>query len=434
MDVIAIFAIIAGVVFLGFISELIFKKTKIPDVILLIGVGIIIGSILKWANADTFGEGSSLFTTFALVFILFQGALNIDFKTLFKSLSDTLIVTVLNFILSVLVSSGIVYVLYQDVLISILIGMIIAGTSSAVVIPLVNNIEISEKNKLILTLESAISDVLCIIGALTVLQIMETGDIVASQVFKNILSSFSLALVVGMIFGIVWIVLMHKFDVLSRAYMVTVAVVIGLYAFVESSFVGASGAIAALAFGLLLGNSRTILIMINGSNMEKNPDKENADDPNERVIKTVLSSDAKNFYSEISFFVKTFFFVYLGILIDFSDPMVFLYGAILTLGIYLVRPLAVAIVFNKKGLETRDRTFLEILIPKGLAAAVLAQLSIQTGLIVGQAASFVNMILSVVLISILMTSILLFLTEKGIFKGFYFFIHKEREIEESAKK
>lgn len=418
MDVISVFGVISAIVVLGFFSELIFRKTKIPDVIILIGVGILIGTILKWVHADAFGEGSKLFTTFALVFILFQGALNIDFKTLFRSLSDTLKLTVFSFVLTVIVTAGITYFFYKDILISLLTGMIVGGTSSAVVIPLVNNIEIADKYGFILTIESAISDVLCIIGALTILQILETGNVVASEVFKSILSSFSLAIVLGIVVGIFWIIMLHKFEQLSKSYLVTVAVVIGLYAFVESSYVEASGAIAALSFGLLLGNSRSILKMTNGKK------RSNDEDPNSKVIRSVLSSDAKNFYSEISFFVKTFFFIYLGILIDFSNPIIFVYGGVLTLGIFLVRPIAVNLIFRKKNMDIKEKTFLEILVPKGLAAAVLAQISIQTGLLEGFSAMFVNLILSVVLISILMTSVLIFFTEKNWFKGFFFFTNK----------
>ena len=88
-DVVSIFGVIAAIVFLGFISDLIFRKTNIPDVIFLIFTGIMIATVLKWVSPATFGSGSRLFTTFALVFILFQGALSMNFKTLLKSLSNT---------------------------------------------------------------------------------------------------------------------------------------------------------------------------------------------------------------------------------------------------------------------------------------------------------------------------------------------------------
>ena len=423
VDVVATLAVIAGIVFLGYFAELIFKKTNIPDVLILICVGIFIGSFLDWTDASAFGESASLFTTFALIFILFQGALSIEFKTLIKSLGSALSLTILNFIFTVGAVSAVAYFLLQyDMMLSILVGMILGGTSSAVVIPLVSSIEnVKEKYKLALTLESALSDVLCIIGTLTILQIMLTGEIIASSIFNSILSSFSLALVVGVIWGIVWVFTLNRFQNLTTSYMLTIASVIALFAFVESNYVGASGAIAALSFGLVLGNARTLLEKTNKVDVETVEVKKGRkiEEVQRKHINTILTPSAKDFYSEISFFVKTFFFVYLGILIDFSNVEIFLYGLLLTAAIFLVRPFAVKIIFGSEKPETLDRTLLEILIPKGLAAAVLAGVAVQSGVLGDLASSFTTMILSVVLISILFTSILMLLAQHNIFKGFF---------------
>ena len=94
MEIISVLTIISGIIILGFLSEFIFKKTNIPDVLFLIIVGIIIGSGLKWIKAEEFGFGAELFTTFALIFILFQGAINLDFRTIMKNLLKTLKLTI----------------------------------------------------------------------------------------------------------------------------------------------------------------------------------------------------------------------------------------------------------------------------------------------------------------------------------------------------
>lgn len=418
MDAIAVFAVIAGIVILGYVAEFIFRSTNIPDVLLLIGIGILIGSVLNWADPRSFGFGSELFTTFALVFILFQGALSLDIKALIRSLSDTFALTLLNFIITVSVIGLISYYLGYDLLTAILIGTILGGTSSAVVIPLVRNLPVSERHSTVLTLESVISDVFCIVGAITVLEIIETGKIVASGIFNSVLSSFSLALVVGFAVGLVWIILLNKYESLERSYLMTIAIVIGLYAFVESAFVNASGPVAALAFGLVLGNSKTIL-SISATKRKKHGEEDTG--------KNVLLPSAKNFYSEISFFVKTFFFVYLGLLFDFSNPQALLYGLILTLATFIMRPITVWAVYGKAKFENMERVFLEIMMPKGLAAAVLAGIAVQSGLLGAELSAFVNMILSVVFFSILFTSTLIFFTHKGWFRGFIPFIHPRVE-------
>ena len=116
MDIIATFGVIAGIVFLGYFAELIFKRANIPDVIFLIGAGILMGTVFNIASPADFGEGAKLFTTFALIFILFQGALNMDFKTLFKSLPKTMALTVLTFIFTVIIVTAVSFLIYQDIL------------------------------------------------------------------------------------------------------------------------------------------------------------------------------------------------------------------------------------------------------------------------------------------------------------------------------
>ncbi len=417
MDIITTLFVISGIMFIGFLAETIFKKTNIPDVLLLIGVGVLMSTILGWTNKDVLQAGAPLFTTFALVFVLFQGALSINFVTLVKSLPSTFKLTIINFIFTVIIVAIIANVGFGYTFhLALLIGMILGGTSSAVVIPLVNNVEIKEKYSSVLTLESALSDVLCIIGTITVLEIISTGKVLAENIFKSVFTSFSLAIVAGILVGVLWVFLLNKSDHLAKSYMMTIAVVVALYALVESPLIEASGAIAALVFGLILGNSRSLLKLKKRKKSEE-----------EERITSVVSFSAKNFYSEISFFVKTFFFVYLGILIDFSNPYIFIYGAILTLGIFLVRPFAVRLVFPKPNVPEKERTLLEVLIPKGLAAAVLAGVAVQSGVLNGNEAIFTNTVLSVVLLSIILTSVLIFLTENEKFKGFIRILHPKEK-------
>lgn len=409
-DVLFTFSIIAVIIILGYLTELLFKKTGVPDVLFLIGAGIFLNSVLGWVDQSQFGFGAEVFATFALIFILFQGSLNIEFKTLFATFRHTTVLTVLSFILTTTIVTLIcMFFLGLPFSLSLLVGMALGGTSSAVVIPLVNNLDsVHKRHKLILTVESAISDVLVIIGALTIIGISLTGNVDGAAIFRDILSSFSLAIVVGFLVGLLWIHLVRKSHSLRYSYILTIAVLIGLYAFVESPLIGASGAIAALAFGLALGNSK---YLISALYQTKKSDEDN------KVLSNVLSPSAKTFYEEISFFVKVFFFVYLGILMDFSNLGVYLWAAVITLAIYLIRPIAVSLCFRKEKLDVQTRTGLEVLIPKGLAAAVLAQLAVARGVPGGE--KIVPIILAVIFLSIVLSAVLIFLSSKNLFKGFY---------------
>ena len=206
MDLLTLFALIAGIIIIGYFAELLFKKTHIPDVLLLIGVGIAIRFFFPIIDPLEFGMSATLFTTFALIYLLFQGALAIDFDSLFKSVKSASLLTIVSFVFTTLTASILSIILLGfSIPLALLFGMILGGTSSAVVIPLVKILPLQKKYGSSLILESAISDVLCIVGAMTLMNIILSGQITTEEVFKNLVSSFSLAIIIGAVAGLIWV-------------------------------------------------------------------------------------------------------------------------------------------------------------------------------------------------------------------------------------
>jgi potassium/hydrogen antiporter len=81
----------------------------------------------------------------------------------------------------------------MEPLVAFMLGAIIGGTSSAVVIPLVRQLNISNNSRTILILESAFSDVLCIVFALAFIEAAQLGQIQVGTTIGQILASFILA-------------------------------------------------------------------------------------------------------------------------------------------------------------------------------------------------------------------------------------------------
>ena len=99
---------------------------------------------------------------------------------------------------------------------------------------------------------------------------------------------------------------------------------------------------------------------------------------------------------------------------NFNDLGGILLGFLLTLIIFIIRPFVVLITVKTHILD-KDRAFMEALAPKGLAAAVLAQIPAQAGLPYGE--KYSTIVLSIIFFSILISTILIFIIEKGYFKG-----------------
>jgi potassium/hydrogen antiporter len=412
MSVVSIFAVSAFIIFLGFVGEYIFSKTNIPDVIWLMLFGILMGNFFDF-ETSAFFLVAPIFTTFALIFILFDGAINIDIKQLVKGISGGTSLSFLSFLTSLIVVPIIMYFFGWTILEGVLLGAIIGGASSAVIIPITKNIDVKPSTALVLTLESAISDVLCIVGALTILQIFEVGTVDPTSIVKKIVYSFGLAIFLGVVSGFAWIRIQNFLEKFSKSYMTTIAALLSVYSFTE--FLDSNGAIACLSFGIILGNSKRI------SSFKKNQDNQDYN----------LTPSAKFFFSEVSFFVKVFFFVYLGLIISLTNSLLIIVGFVLTIVLFVARPLAVLFTNRKtKNLDDRDKVFMEVLSPKGLAAAVLAQLPLQyvaNGANIPHVQQFSTIVLSVIMFSILISTIGVYFTGKNQFHGVVSLFSKHKE-------
>lgn len=279
-----------------------------------------------------------------------------------------------------------------------MLGAILGGTSSAVVIPLVSQLKISQKSSTILILESAFSDVLCIVFAWAFMQAILSGSMNVGRVLGEIISSFILATVIGLIAAILWSYVLDRVRHVKNSILTTPAFVFIVYGLNE--WLGFSGAIAALAFGISMAN---IDSMYNNGTLIK------------KLFKTEpakLNETEKQLFSEVVFLLKTFFFIYIGISIKLDQFMPILIGFIITLVLFAMRILIVKISAHKEKstLPVEDKMFMSGIVPKGLAAAVLATIPLQKGITDGEMIQ--NIVFAVILFSILFTSILMPVMEK----------------------
>jgi NhaP-type Na+/H+ or K+/H+ antiporter len=165
---------------------------------------------------------------------------------------------------------------------------------------------------------------------------------------------------------------------------------------------GYSGAIAALAFGIALGNADSFNRLFSRLPLSIHP--------------VSLISIEKVFFSEMSFLLKTFFFVFIGISIVLTNQTWMIAGLILTLVIFYVR---VPIVWSsvQRTVPVADVSMMAVMVPKGLAAAVLASMPLQQGVAGGEMIQCITY--AVVLFSITINSALVFLLEKTPVSRFY---------------
>ena len=376
----------------------IFSRKRIPDVLLLMFIGIIIGPLLKIVDAEKLSTIGSVFGQLTLVILLFESGTELSFKTLADSIKDTVTLTIVNFIFT-FVAIGLLgwLVLGMNPGISFMLGAALGGSSSAVAIPLVKQISIGEKSKTILILESAFSAILCIVVTLAIFESYKYGEIRVGIIFGQVFSSFLLASFIGVIGSIFWSMVLDKVRTINNSIFTTPAFVFIIYGINE--LLGYSGIISALAFGIGLANMETI----HDRWLKKFSDRK----------PTLLNPTEKTLFSELVFLMKTFFFVYVGISIKFDSFISLLIGLgisflLIILRIYVVR---ISLPYGIKGINKKDRAFLSMMIPRGLAAAVLATMISQSQLAGSERVS--NIVFSVIFFTIIFTSVLVPLLEKS---------------------
>ena len=135
--IITALTLFGAIIFLGFISKFIFEKTRIPDIVWLMVLGLLVSPIFG-TETDVLFTATKIFAALALAMILFDGGLNMDARKTIQEFPRATMLAVLNLIFSMIVMAAIaVSVLGWDLLSGLLLGAIVGGSSSAIVIPLV---------------------------------------------------------------------------------------------------------------------------------------------------------------------------------------------------------------------------------------------------------------------------------------------------------
>ena len=385
---------VGALVFLAHLFSALFEKTRIPDVLPLLFIGLIAGPILHIIPSEAFGAIGPVFTVIALIVILFYTGLEMDLSDLRNSAATGLTVTAINFAASVAAIAIIAAMLLDySLLEAMALGAIVGGTSSAVVIPITARLALDGEVKTALVLESTLSDVLCIVFALAFIKAAQIHSINPGLIVGQIVSSFVLATVIGILAALFWSAILGKVRLFENSTFTTPAFVFVVYGIAE--MLGYSGAIAAFAFGILLGNVHSINVPSLARNLPA------------KLIR--LNTLEKAFFSELVFLLKTFFFVYIGLMLSFKSIPNFLIGFGLSAVLYGARFPVVRLSFRKQ-LSAYDRFIAVTMIPKGLAAAVLASLVAASGLPSG--AQTQDIVYSVVLCTITISSLLAFIADK----------------------
>jgi cell volume regulation protein A len=412
------FLAIGAAIILGFFGNAIFTKYRIPEVLILVAFGMLIGpdvlgtrfGLVTDRTLRDIAQFKDLFLSIALVIILFDGGLTLDIRTVIESARLSLLMSVLTFILEMLIIATLVQLIsHVDFLICLILGGIVGGTTEAVVIPIASRMRIKEKTKAMLIMESVVTDVLVIVTVIALIKIAQLGETSATMFIRELAVKFLIGGAVGLLAGIGWLFVLQRLHNQPLSYMLSVGALFAVAGLVELPQIGSSSAVAALMFGLAIGNRQYIKRRLTSKTL-------------------TLPSDEylQHFSTEITFFVRTFFFVYLGLMFDFQSftAIQLVLGLLMISVIVMTRRVTSLISWKVGDLDRNDADAVFSMMPKGLSAAVLATLpaAMLAGSTIWEETPakwnldilFINVTLIVILGTTILATILSYMVEKKI--------------------
>jgi potassium/hydrogen antiporter len=386
MNLTQFFGLLGGLLVLAFVANRLARWTRVPDVLVLLATGTILGPVLHWIDTSKFQSFAHGFGSFALILILFEAGMDLNIRDTLRHFPGGILLAVLSFGIS-LVGIGAFLVASQHMatMPALLAAAAFACISSSVILPVLEHLDLRPAVRATLVVEAALSDALGVLTVGILLDLTSTAPLGGSgsvanflihsgiirgtsgSIMGGVVSGFLvrvlISIAVAYVAGFVWVRALPLLSEQRFWQVLTLAAVLLVYA--ASDALGGSDLFAVVAFGATLAN-------LPG---EARKELENA----WGVIGEPSDADKSRnqlllFHSELAFLVRTFFFVLLGSIVPFEGMRVALLPAVGIVGVLIVsRWLAVQLSrVAWRGLHPVEIEVAVLLIPRGLITAVLA--------------------------------------------------------------
>jgi cell volume regulation protein A len=304
IDTLLVFIITAAVIVIGFLANALFRRTGWPEILSLILIGVLLGPVLNLLSKNDFLPVLPLISTFTLLMVLFRGGMEFNLSEIvagsFRSLLQTMTYFAAGVILITLFTH---FILGWQLIDGLLLGSIISQTGEVVIIPMVKKLRLQDQSAMFLSIESVTSAIVCIVFFFAFLTTKLNGVFNPVAVFTSIATKFGVGIAIGIIMALPWLRALSSLEKNELAYIVTLEYVLSCY--VVSETLMGSGALSVLAFGVVLGNDKQVLRTLRMRRLSSSFSE----------VKAYLM----RFQTELSFILRAFFFVLLGLILDTSQ-------------------------------------------------------------------------------------------------------------------
>jgi cell volume regulation protein A len=353
----SLFALVGGALAAGYVGHLLFQRTRLSDVSFLLLVGLALGPLFHLVDTGPLAAAMPFLSPLALVIVLFEGGLELAWADIKQHAPVALRMGLLVWALTGSAAGLAAWLtLGLSPGLALLFGFAVAATGMLVVVPLLAQLQAPSDARVILTVETSLGDLLSAVVVTTAAAMIVAGGTLA-QGAGLLAVRFAVDGSVGLLAGIAWARALHWLKPARYAYAFTLAALLLTYAI--GVRLGGSGYLAALVFGLFLGNARTLVKL--GGIRDLAP----------------LPHEQRGLGSELIFLLRSVYFVFLGM----SVPRSLLTPHYALAALALVAALLVARAIGVWATARRSpsRGLLLAMMPRGLATAVIASLPAAMG-------------------------------------------------------
>jgi potassium/hydrogen antiporter len=379
---------IAGILLLGALGEFIFARTRVPDVVWLVAAGILAGPISGLIPSGLLRPGVPFFGAVALTVILSSGAFRLQLTEVAAAAPRGILLGLSGFLFSLVavcgffwLSTKLGYVRPSPPLAWVMVGAIVGGTSSVVIIPTMAMAQVPSRVARILEVESSATDALSVIVTMVLIDLVVNGSADISRPFVALARQLGVGVALGVIAAALLVPGIPSMRDKPHGYTVFLASMLALYG-ITDFFMG-NGAMAVLVASLLIGNASSIVPRLF---------------PGARGLAFSATETTRVMQDQMAFLIKSFFFFLIGLMFP-KDLRQIALAAVGVLFLIAMRVPAVLLSTRRMGLGKKEFWFLTAAIPRGLAAGVLSTLPMQYG--VPGAENLAPAIFAVIVLSVL---------------------------------
>ncbi len=287
----------------GFGADWLAVRFRIPDVLWLIGLGVLAGPVLGLLATGSLLLIAPVLGAATLVLILFDAGIDLQLSEIRPYLGSALAFSASVYFVSV----GTLYLVAYFVLfpghfvLSLLFATALGCASGAVIIPLARRLGVGPDLRNFLQLDGAFEDAIAVVVVTTILALRApSSSSLALNVTASLVLPLPVGIALGLAAGLIWLLFLYSWQGRPFSALATLGFLFVVYAVTEA--LGGSGILAALVFGIVLGNEALVRRFLR------------------RTRPFRISEEMRKVEVEIAFVLRAYFLFLIGMFASLADP------------------------------------------------------------------------------------------------------------------